>query len=55
MATWGHYVAIRDYKKSAIKAAEDFNYGDEVIRKIKQAETIREISDIMEKARVNGK
>lgn len=55
MATWGHYVAIKEYRKNAIEAAKDFDYGEEVISKIKKADTIKEISDIMGKARVNKK
>lgn len=43
------------YKKQAIKAAEDFHYGDDVVTQIKEAKTENEISHIMGTARANKK
>jgi hypothetical protein len=45
MANW------TDYKVHALEAARDFNYGEEVIVKIKKAKTDYEISGIMSVAR----
>lgn len=39
------------YKKQALKAAKELYYGQTVIRKIKKAETDREITRIMVTAR----
>lgn len=38
-------------RKNAIKAAKDFNYGDDVIDKLKAAKTISEVNRIMVDAR----
>lgn len=40
-----------DYRTQALMAAKDFNYGDDVIKKIKEAKTNDEIILIMGKAR----
>lgn len=42
---------VREYKKDAITAANDLNYGEEVIYKLEHAKTIGEISRIMITAR----
>lgn len=39
------------YRKDAIKAARDLRYGDEVIEKLKAAESDSEITRIMKDAR----
>lgn len=43
-----------DYRKQAIKAAEDLYYGRDVIRKIRKAKTDNEISGIMTEARTKS-
>lgn len=43
---------VDTYKTSAIKAARELFYGDEVIQRLKNAETDDEISRIMSDARV---
>lgn len=47
-----YYIAIKYYKKNAIEAAKDLEYGDEVIKAINEAEVMDDISAIMEKARL---
>ena len=42
------------YKKQALKAAKELNYGNTVIRKIKAANTDGEIARIMMSARKEG-
>lgn len=39
------------FRRDAIKAAKDFNYGDEVISKPKAAKTVAEMDRIMRTAR----
>lgn len=39
------------FRREAIKAAKDFNYGDEVIQNLKDAKTIAEMDRIMRTAR----
>ena len=41
----------KNYRNDAIRAAFDFGYGDEVIKKIKAAKTDNEIERIMRNAR----
>lgn len=43
--------ALKSYRKDAITAARELFYPPEVVSKIRLAETEREISDIMVKAR----
>ncbi|MBR5780412.1 MAG: hypothetical protein IKY27_00315 [Bacteroidales bacterium] len=40
-----------DFKSNAIKAAKDFGYGDDVVKKIRAAKTDGEIDRIMKAAR----
>jgi hypothetical protein len=42
---------VKQFKRQAIKAAKDFNYGDEVISKLKAAKTVAEMDRIMRTAR----
>ena len=42
---------FREYKRKALKAARELCYGDEVIKRIKNAKTDVEISRIMTSAR----
>lgn len=48
---WDQELNVNDYKRLAIAAAKDFNYGPEVIEQVLKAKSDREISDIMEAAR----
>lgn len=48
---WDQELNVNDYKRLAIAAAKDFNYGPEVIEQVLKAKNDREISDIMEAAR----
>lgn len=41
----------KSYRNDAIRAALDFNYGDDVIKKIKDAKSDNEIERIMRNAR----
>lgn len=45
---------VRAYRRGALKAAKELCYGDEVIRRIKNAKTSDEISRIMRTAREDG-
>lgn len=47
----GRRNAVVDYRFQAIKIARDFRYPPEVIEKIKQAKTEKEISNILTRAR----
>lgn len=42
------------YKNKMIRAAKDLLYSDDVIERIKNAETDKEISNIMRNARIKG-
>ena len=42
---------LRAYRRGALKAAKELCYGDEVIRRIKNAKSSDEISRIMKTAR----
>lgn len=42
---------IRSFKIHAIKAAKDFRYGDDVIKRIRTAKSEGEVSRIMQTAR----
>lgn len=43
--------ALKDYRSQAVRAAKDFGYGKEVVKKIRDAETEEEIITIMTRAR----
>lgn len=45
---------VRVYRKAALKAARDLCYGEEVQRRLRNAETTAEISRIMKSARTGG-
>ena len=45
------YTPFEMYKKDALKAAKDFDYGSEIIKKIEKARSQYEISSIMRYAR----
>lgn len=47
----GRRNAFVDYRIQAIRIARDFRYSSEVIEKIKQAQTEKEISNILTRAR----
>lgn len=44
---------FRSYKKEAFEAADDFGYGHDILIRIKDAKTVREITEIMQEARKN--
>lgn len=44
-------VEFRHYRRQMIRAAEELYYGDDVIRKIKNAKTANDITNIMSTAR----
>lgn len=45
--------ALEEYKRFAIKAANDLKYGKDVISKIRNAETDSEVARTMVQARLN--
>jgi hypothetical protein len=47
----GTYDGVKAYRKEAIRIARDFNYGDKVIKQLKEAKTESEICRIMTIAR----
>ena len=49
------YSDIKEYKREAIKAAEELGYGEAVISKIKAATTETQIGNIMAEARKGSK
>lgn len=42
---------FRTYKREAIVAVKDFGYGDDILEKVKKAETMRDVTIIMNEAR----
>ena len=44
---------LHSYKREAFEAAEDFGYGHDILMRIKDAKTVREITEIMQEARKN--
>lgn len=42
---------FRTYKKEAIIAVKDFGYGDDILERVKNAKTMRDITVIMNEAR----
>lgn len=44
--------SFKIYKRMAVKVADDFKYGSEVVQKIKSAKTSDEISEVMRDARI---
>lgn len=53
MAAYLNMDEFKLYQKQAIEAADDLNYGPDVIARIKQATTNSEIARIMRQARLN--
>ena len=42
---------FRTYKREAIIAVKDFGYGDDILDRVKKAETMRDVTIIMNEAR----
>lgn len=52
MSRGGRASELEEYRRNAMKAAEDFHYGKRVIQQIYEAKTSDEISRIMREARI---
>lgn len=46
-----YYDDTEGYRRDCLKAARDFRYGEKVIQRLYMAQTVREISNIMTRAR----
>lgn len=51
----GKYDSFKAYKKKIIKTAKELKYGDDVIKKLNNADGVNQLSTIMSNARKNNK